>query len=539
MLYVRVSDQRQAEKDLSIPAQLTALRKYAKDHGYVIVQEFLEPGVSGTDDNRPAFRRMMADILAPSSEVDAILCAYTSRFMRNAAKARVWKDRLRKKGVHVIATNQETTDDPTGRLLEGLLESFDQFESEMNGLRTSAAIRENARRGFVNTTKAPLGFRVEKVSVGNNVRHKLVPCAEEVPVVKACLRAYVMQGGALAAAKALHDNGLSHRGKPWTKDRVLATVSEHALVGTYYWGRRDSRTGEERARDEWIAIECEPIVDRDLFETAQRVRADRDPVRNPGRTPSSPLLLAGIMACGKCGAPYQLETSQKTSSSGVFEYRYANCRAHRRTGAHACAGFRVRLDLLEDAVRQHVAERLFTRERCEAIIRDAVEGHGHLREKTSEHRREQQRQLGEVERAMTRYALAFESGALDASVLSDRVRELTAKRDEIRSTLAKVVPIHQLPPHLYSAKTIDRFREGLRALFLSGDPSFAKAYLRTLLERVVIREECLQLIAMPGAVVEAMVAGGKVPTPEAASGHSRTPVGSGLRLLDSNQRPGG
>ena len=63
-----------------------------------------------------------------------------------------------------------------------------------------------------------------------------------------------------------------------------------------------------------------------------------------------------------------------------------------------------------------------------------------------------------MERALTRYAAAFESGALDASVLSDRVRELTAKRDEIRSTLAKVVAIHQLPPHLYSEKTIERFR---------------------------------------------------------------------------------
>lgn len=538
VLYLRVSDPRQAERDLSLPAQLAALKKYAADHGYLVVAIYEERGVTATDDARPQFRKMMADVLAPSADVHAILTYTTSRFMRNAMKAKVWKDRLRKSGVHVIAITQPVTDDPNGRLLEGMLESFDQFHSEMNSLATTAALRENARRGFLSNGKAPFGFRAVKVADGRNMRNRLEPEPSEVPAVKECLRAYVAKGGAKGAAKELHARGLTYRGKPFTKDRVLAVVSEEALIGTHYAFSRDSKTGEERPHDEWIPITCEAIVPRELWDMAQRVRAERDPVRNPGRTPSSPLLLAGLMSCGKCGAPFQLETSGKNSGSGVYAYRYANCRAHLRTGKHACEGARVRLELLEEAVRNHVAERLFTRERCEAIIRETVEGQGALRERTADHRRQLQRDLDEVEKRLTRYADAFETGKLDASVLTERVRELTVKRDELRATLAKVVPLRSLPPNLYAPAIIKRFQDGLRAAFLGDDQALAKTYCRTLLERVVIRDEHVQLIAKPDAVVQLIASGGKG-SADPASAHSPTTAVSGLQLLDSNQRPGG
>ncbi len=53
--YARVSTVEQAEKDLSIPAQLDAIRRYARERGYELVQEYQEAGASGRDDNRPSF----------------------------------------------------------------------------------------------------------------------------------------------------------------------------------------------------------------------------------------------------------------------------------------------------------------------------------------------------------------------------------------------------------------------------------------------------------------------------------------------------
>src|SRR5262245_58119513 len=99
---------------------MEALRKYARDKGYVIGREDVEPGVSATDDNRREFQRMMVDTLTPTSNIDAILVFATSRFMRNVDRARFHKAKLRKHGVRVVAIKQETGDDATGHLMEGI-----------------------------------------------------------------------------------------------------------------------------------------------------------------------------------------------------------------------------------------------------------------------------------------------------------------------------------------------------------------------------------------------------------------------------------
>lgn len=291
------------------------------------------------------FRKMMQDVLAPNADVHAILVLFTSRFMRHAGKARIWKDHLRRRGIDVIAIQQETSDNPMGNFMEGVFELIDEYESNMNGLRTYAAVRYNATLGFVSFKYGPLGFRTEPVAVGANTRRRLVPEPLEIPIVNACLHAYIEEGGALQASKRLNAMGLRHRAKPFTKDRVLAVVSETALVGTYQWGKT-------KPREEWVSIPVEAIVSRELFDAAQRVRAEREPQRRSARTSSSPLLLAGLMRCGQCGGAYTLETAHPRARSGAYAYRYANCRVTKREGKERCPGHRLRLDALEEAVKR-------------------------------------------------------------------------------------------------------------------------------------------------------------------------------------------
>jgi DNA invertase Pin-like site-specific DNA recombinase len=58
-LYARVSSERQ-DKDLSISAQLKALREYAAKHDYFMVREFIDEPVSGRTSARPAFQEMIS-----------------------------------------------------------------------------------------------------------------------------------------------------------------------------------------------------------------------------------------------------------------------------------------------------------------------------------------------------------------------------------------------------------------------------------------------------------------------------------------------
>ncbi|CAM4495233.1 recombinase family protein [Paenibacillus typhae] len=58
--YVRVSFKRQAEKELSIPAQIKAIQQYCMEKNWSIVCEFIEKGKSAKTDDRPEFQKMIA-----------------------------------------------------------------------------------------------------------------------------------------------------------------------------------------------------------------------------------------------------------------------------------------------------------------------------------------------------------------------------------------------------------------------------------------------------------------------------------------------
>jgi site-specific DNA recombinase len=69
VLYARVSTTEQAERDLSLPAQLSAMREFAKKRGLSMAAEYVEPGATGTDDHRKIFQQMIREVSSPSSDV--------------------------------------------------------------------------------------------------------------------------------------------------------------------------------------------------------------------------------------------------------------------------------------------------------------------------------------------------------------------------------------------------------------------------------------------------------------------------------------
>ena len=368
--YLRVSTPAQAERALSVPGQRRAIEAYAAQHGQIIVREYVEAGRSGRNTNRKEFRQMLEDVLRPGSDIAVIVVHQTSRFSRDATQARVVKAKLRRQGVRVIAVCQETNDDPFGQLIEGLFECIDQYESEVNGLRTSAAMREAVRHGFFPGAMAPYGYRKIGVTTETGAaRHVLVPEEHEASVVRELYQLYVAEVGAMSVARVLNQRGHWYRrGKMWSKDLVLRVLDESAISGTYFWGRLDGRTRTQQPRSKWLALTVEPIIAPDLYQLARRIRADREPRRRPGRPPSPTMMLARIVRCAKCGASCRLELSGKRIEGGVYKYRYYNCTRACRMGPEACDGGRLRAEVLERIVAEHVADAICTKARSEQLI---------------------------------------------------------------------------------------------------------------------------------------------------------------------------
>ena len=128
-LYARVSSDRQ-DVDLSVAAQLRALRDYAEKNGYMIVREYVDEAESGRIAARPQFQKMLDEAEKPEAPFKEILVWKFSRFTRKREHAVAFKSKLRRKGIRVVSITEQAEDNPTGRLLEAIIESVDEFYSE-------------------------------------------------------------------------------------------------------------------------------------------------------------------------------------------------------------------------------------------------------------------------------------------------------------------------------------------------------------------------------------------------------------------------
>src|SRR5690606_24138077 len=133
---------------------------------------------------------------------------------------------------------------------------------------------------------------------------------------------------------------------------------------TPHWGVRDPRTGRYRHTSQAVAREAPAIADQDTFDAVQRLRAQRDHDKKGTEGYTGPLLLGGLMRCGKCGKTLQLEASGKNAG----RYRYYNCRTTARQGKAACTGYRVQEKKLNGALVENFISQALSGERLNQTL---------------------------------------------------------------------------------------------------------------------------------------------------------------------------
>ena len=140
-------------------AQLRALRDYAEKNGYVVARQYVDEAESGRIADRPEFRKMIDAASRPESPFKEILVWKFSRFTRKREHAVAFKSMLRRKGVRVVSITEHADDTPTGKLMEAIIESVDEFYSENLAQEVTRGMREAASRGFWVTSRVPYGYR--------------------------------------------------------------------------------------------------------------------------------------------------------------------------------------------------------------------------------------------------------------------------------------------------------------------------------------------------------------------------------------------
>ena len=273
-LYLRVSTGRQAEGEVSLPSQRDLTRRYCEAQGWAVVEEFVEPGASATDDRRPVFQRMLEQATSAESTFDLICVHAFSRFYRNGAEMEMTIRRLKKSGVEVVSVTQPTGDDPSQALMRQIIGIFDEYTSRENGKNVTRAMRESAKQGFWNGATPPLGYRiVEAERRGSKIKKRLDvdPVAAELVRLIFALYAEGHEGsgplGVKEVTKWLNAKGYrTRRGSTFGVGPVYGILTNACYAtGKWPYGRRNSRTGGLNNPADIIEIAVPVIVPLALF----------------------------------------------------------------------------------------------------------------------------------------------------------------------------------------------------------------------------------------------------------------------------------
>ena len=132
--------------DQTVAPQLDALRQYAAARGLEIVQEFVDHGVSGSKDRRPALDEMMAQ--AKRREFDAIAVVKLDRLARSVRHLTTLAAEFEALGIDLICVDQQIdTSTPAGRFLFNTLGAVAELERDLIRERVASGVKSARRRG--------------------------------------------------------------------------------------------------------------------------------------------------------------------------------------------------------------------------------------------------------------------------------------------------------------------------------------------------------------------------------------------------------
>lgn len=320
LIYARVSTDEQADKGYSLSSQLEACRKYAAQHDFAVVAEFSDDFTGSVPiEMRPEGKKAFQ--MLKSDEADVLIAYTMDRLVRPPEDGDEWDTpvlirslaRLNKE-IHTVNRGQLKTD--FASLLIAMLDAKSAGDERRKIIeRTSRGRVEKAKDGkVVCAGRPPYGYKFVGEVDGHKermIRTQLAPDEVEAGWVKHIYELYVYGNGGkplnlMQITRYLKDSGVkppyvgrSESGE-FGAETLRRILSSETYIGTWRFGKLigSAGTGGKRGPDEQISVSVPPIIERSLWDAAQRRREFNSQIalRNSHRT----YLLSGHIRC-LCG----------------------------------------------------------------------------------------------------------------------------------------------------------------------------------------------------------------------------------------------
>ena len=487
--YVRRStDDKQAD---SIEIQRDEIAKYAGENGYSIVTWYTDDGISGHDEDRCDFVRMISDC-EKRSEFDYILVRHQSRFGRfRPATTIAYLDRIDRHGVKLVTCNRGMLD--IDNLAEYLMASIEaETDHKYSKTLSELTIRgqvQTASRGKSAGQQAPYGM--DRVLVDETGQHQqrikngekfakpstwavsFIPSDDPscVDTVRWIFETYVNgRRGYKSIAMELNRRGIpTSKGGKWHQGTIRDMLKNEIYCGDFAWNKRRqgkfySRLGgstrirpadQNHARrkrhtnprrksatvlndkSDWIVSlnSHQGIVSRELWKQAQEIMSKSK--HHAGQRPADDhaYLLSGLLVCADCGEKlHGAKRTRRKNGKTYVTHKYV-CSGYSCKGICKCNS--VRADELHEVIVGEIVRKFQSPDTVAAIRREII----HRRSVDAPERSTKVERLRrELKQTSTKLKVVTQRiGVVPDKMLQsvfDEMSELTDRRNHLESELA-------------------------------------------------------------------------------------------------------
>ncbi len=352
-LYCRLSSDDDLEGDSnSIKNQKLLLSDYAKENKFRNIRFYIDDGYSGSNFERPAFKRLLNDI--ENGEISTVIVKDMSRFGRDHILVGYYtKYYFPDADVRFIAIydQMDTETNPDDDIIP-----FKNILNEMYAKDCSrkikAVMKAKGNSGKHLTTIPPLGYMKDPED-----KEKWIVDEEGALIVKEIFNLCVKGYGPKQIARILTERGIEtpslylHRKKLpcsvkikqdaeiWDYTTIVGILENEEYLGhtvnfKHYKKSYKSKKSYNNPRENWVIFKNtqEAIIDQDTFDIVQQVRAGRRSLTDMG----TPHMLSGMLYCADCGEKMYL-----CRCTTVKQAEYFNCSTYRKKKKKYCTSHQI------------------------------------------------------------------------------------------------------------------------------------------------------------------------------------------------------
>ncbi|HGL8689982.1 TPA: recombinase family protein [Streptococcus agalactiae] len=358
-LYCRLSkDDGNSVESMSIWSQKVMLKQFAESNNIAIYDYYVDDGYSGTNFERPSFKKMITDI--ENGKIDCVITKDLSRLGRNYLQSGAYIEMyFPQKNIRYIAI---TDGIDTLNSNQNDIMPFKNILNEMYAKDTSkkvkSAIQSRMREGTYIGSKAPFGYLKDP-----NNKRRLIIDEKTKPIIeliyKLCLEgkgtqliSQELMKRKIPRPSAFVENaeklyGLTEENKyQWSHRMVLNVLRDPVYCGNMARNKRPTLSFKNSKRmyipkSDYIYAKDthEGIVSEEIWEQVQTMIDKRKCNNKKGLYYDN--IFQGLVRCPKCGYALTPKTDYRLKKKELIDFVHFSCSTYKKYGVNACSSHRI------------------------------------------------------------------------------------------------------------------------------------------------------------------------------------------------------